>query len=903
MKHFFSFAFLAAALASSPLLAKDIDSSLEESLELRRISEYWKEKNYSTAKLQILNFLSKNPKNSYADQLYAMLGDLYFQEKNYSDALAAYDKIEGKEFRLKSQFHRLHSLYEMGKQEEYIFSSELFLKDPNATAEEITTVRFELAESHFCKAHAPENQEHKKELFKAALEQYVQVVNSPLSDLTLLPRAQIYAYLGDYEKAATLYVNLAHKDREKKEEYLFQAASLQLYFDKNAAIDTFGALVKMEGKNASKAAFNQLNLLFQEKRYKDFILAHEKSGKWVPQEKNSVIHYYLGKSLFKTNNYASAIDPLLHSLGSKELDRIQEKNALVTVIACAKETQDLYLFERALAHLKTAFPQDRETTHSLMMLSQLCKEKKQWAKARQAIQGIIELSPDHPQKETLLYDRALYLVHEQKWEEGGVAFEAFLKEFPSSSHKIHAHRHLVSLRLEALKEASKETRKMKQEELIQSLALALEEKKTFSSEEKQKMRFLLAKTQYELGKYEEAIGEFSEYTRDFHKDPTCADAYLLLAYCYHKSSRDEVHFVLNAERALATKPNLQGALDLHLTLFNTYLGLAEKAADEEKREMISKAAGHLFLATEKPVNRENLRWLASYYFDGAQGGKGESAERCVIVLQKLLGINESAESLSISAETLDREAEAMKLAEIYAKTDRNAQRKDLLRALADQQRARPNLKWKYQRMAHFELARAYLDLGDKQMALTTFSDLIASSSHTSSYFALAAQLEKAKLEYSLLPPSERSEGSTAIQGICDTLKEVQIKRKLHSEPLHLEAGLCYIDIKTELAPPEQKTEKRRFLLEKMKESFATRGDPLVEQYLSAAEQFPEKVELYHSYLSYIDAEIVRLDAEKKHSFALMKEAKLKFEQLLTDASDATLAHRIRTSTEALGKSL
>lgn len=862
MKQFFSLLLLAASLAGVSLQAKDIESSLEESLELRRISEYWKEKNYATAKSQIIYFLGKNPQSPYVDQLNAMLGDLAFQEKNYPEALVCYDKLEEKEFRLKTLFRRLHSLYETGKYEEFILSSDLFLNDPNATAGEIQTIHFELAEAYFCKAHAPENEEAKTELLQQALSHYNQIQKTKFAPMALLPQAQIYAQLEEQEKAASLYLLLAQSDSDKKEEYLFQAASLQLHFDKKASIATYTSLIGLEGKHASKAAFNQLNLLFQEKLYKEFVLAHGKSSRYITQDKASLIQYYLGKSLFKTHNYAAAIDPLLQALSSKELDQIQEKNALVTVIACAKEVKDLTLFEKGLAHLKAAFPQDRETTNSLLMHAQLCREKKQWTKARADVKEILSLSPDHPQKESLLYDNALCLVHEEKWEEGAAAFDAFLTDYPESSYRTQARRHLVSLRLEDLKHAGKQTRKIKQEELIKSLEMALEEKKTFSTTEKQKMRFLLGKTHYELGMYEEAIGEFSEYARDFHKDPSCGDAYLLLAYCYHKESRDEIHFVLNAEKALSLNPHLQGALELHLTLFNTYLGLAEKSLPDEKREMITKAAEHLFLAIEKPVQRENLRWLAAYYFEQSETGSKEAAERSALVLQKLLGITDPASSLSITAQTLDREGEAMKLAEIYAKTNRQNERKKLLEALTAEQRNQPHLAWKYQRMALFELANARLSLDEKQEALAAYDELISSSSHISSYFALAAKLEKAKLQFSLLPSSERTEDAQTVQAICDTLKEVQLMRKLHSEPLHLEAALTYIDIRTELAPPDQKTFQRRFLLEKMRENFSNRGDPLVEEYLSAADRFPEKEQLYRRYLGYIDAEIARLDAGK-----------------------------------------
>ena len=902
-KRFFPILLFAVVGLFIPLSGKDVETSFEESLQLRRIAEYWKEKDYSTAKIQIREFLNKNPKSTFIDQLYAMLGDLYFQEKNFKEAADSYDKIEGKQFRQKCQFHRLHSLYEIGKHEEFILSSDLFLKDPNAKTEELNTIRFELAESYFLKAHAPENAKKKKELLKAALTEYQQLMQTKFSDLTLLPQAQIYACFEEHSKAASLYLLLANKDANKKEEYLFQAASLQLSDDKKAAIETFGAISEMNGKYASKAAFNQLNLLYQEKRYRDFILAQDKALKHISQDKLSLIQYYLGKSLFHVGDFVKAIDPLSQSLAGKNLDRAQEKSALLTLTACAKETQDFALFEKILSHLKSAFANDEETTHVLLMHMQWCRDKNEWGKARADIKELLEISTHHPQREALLYDNALLLSQEGKRQEAATAFETFIKEFPQSANKMSALRHSISNRMEDVKHASQESERVKKEQLLIALTQALEENKIFSPTEKQKIRYLQGKMYFELDQHDEAIVTLGEYIRDFPKDPSCADAYLLLSYSYQKGSRDEIHFALNAEKALAFNPQLQGNQDLHLTLFNTYLSLAGTVSADEKAEMIEKAADHLFLALDKPINNENQRWLAGYYSQRYQNGQSTFLERTAIVLEKLLNISNQSLALSISPETLDREGEAIKLADVYAKTGRLKDRAKLLEALIKQYHTHPDYQWKYQRMASFELGKTYLSLDENERALQTFDELISSSSHISSYFAIAAQLEKAKLKYLMLKEVDRLEDSKEVLMICDALKDVQSKRKLHSEPLHLEAAFHYVEIKSDLARPDQMNNRKRFLLQQMKENFSSKEDPLVKDYLSSAAQFPEKNRLYQQYLAFIDAEMLRLEGLENHDAVLLKQAQAKLDELLKEASEEPLTQRIHQSKNALEQAL
>jgi TolA-binding protein len=886
-KRFFPVLLLALAVLFSSLSAKNVDSSFEEGVELRRISEYWKEKDYKTLKVQIHDFLSKHPKSSHLDQLYSMLGDLYFQEKNYAYAAAAYDKIQEKKFRRTSQFNHLHSLYEIGKYDVFILASDLFLKDPNAKAEEIDTIRFELAEIYFCRAFAPENEKRKKEWMKAALSEYQQLMQTKFGEMTLLPQAQIFAFLEEYQKAASLYLLLSHKDQSKKEEYLFHAASLQLHFDKVKAIDTFGSIYELCGKSASKAAFNQLNLLFQEKYYREYILIHDKAFKYIAQDKVPLMQYYLGKSLFHTHDYAKAIEPLSQCLASKTLDRAQEKNVLITLIAVAKETGNLTLFEKMLASLRAEFSYDDETANVLLLHSQLCRDKKEWSKARSDIQEILELNPRHPEREALFYDNALLLAQEEKWQEAASAFEEVIKEFPESAQRVTMIRQIVSCRMEDVRRASPSAEKVKKERLLVAIKSAVREKKSFSPEEKQKMRYLVGKVQFELGQYEEAIECFNEYVQDFSKDSTCADAYLLLAYAHQKVEPDDIYFILNAEKAIGLNPKLQGALDLHLLLFNTCLSLAEKAPRLKKAELIAKAADHLFLALDKPASIQNQRWLAGYYFQQYQTGDNTAIDRAVIVLEKLLGMEGNSSAL-----TLEKEAEALKLAELYRKMDRSKERAQLLEALTKEQKTHSEFQWKYQRMAQFELGKAYLALAEREKAHKNFEELISSSSHISSYFALAATVEKAKLDFSSLKEKDRSEDSAAARAICNTLKNVQIKRKLHSEPLHLEAALCYVEIKSELVPKAERGKRALFLLGQMKENFSSLDDPLVQQYFSPAAQFPDKERLCRQYLTFVEIEMQRLRAEETHNAPLFQEASKKMDQLLAQATDETLIQRI-----------
>lgn len=880
---------ISAIFLMGATLLTSIHAQDAENLELKAISEYWKEKDYATVKIQIRDFLAKYPNSPYADQLHALLGDLFFQEKKYSDAFQSYSTIQDKQWQLKCGFRKIHSLYEIGDYENLTASVELLLQDPSLKQDHLETIYFEAAESYFYLAHCPENEGRKNALLLSALAYYQKLEKTFLADMTLLPKARIHAALQEHEKAAELYLCLAHRSNAR-EEHLFEAARHQSYFDKKAAIETFQETIDTDGALAPRAAFNKLALLFEEKRYEDFILSQEALSHLIPQEKASLIRFYLGKSHVFSRDFERAIPHLSESCACSELQKEERKSALISLSVCAKEMSDLSVFEHTLDAFKKEFSDDLEMANILIMHAQVCRDKKHWASSRNSVKELLSLFPDHPQRQSLLYNSALTFLEEEKWDEGASAIQAFLQEFPEDPQTGALLRHCVSARLKSLKQASYETRKVKQEQLLGTLKAAMQEKETFTPEEMKNIQLLAGKTLYALGRYDEAIETLTPHTQEFEGDPSYPDFHLTLALCYNQGLKDDMQFALHLEKALENHPNLSGATDFHLALFNIYLKETQAAPAKEKADWMAKAADHLFCALDKPISSDNQRWLAGYYFEQSHSKDPRALERAAIVLEKLL---------EMQPYTPDREKEVLKLASVYEKMHLPEKQVILLQDLRHAQNASSEEPWKYHRLTQFELGKAYASLGEKEKAIHTYEDLITSSSHASSYFASAAKLEKTKLEFSLLPAEECYEDSEALMALCNTLKSIEVQRKLYSEPLHLEAALCYVEMKTAFTDPQEQAQKQYFLLEQVKNNFSSLSDPQVIDYLSAAAKFPEKERLYTQYMLYIDAELLRLNIDSD----TQNQVKQQLDQLLGSSSDQALRVRIQKSMEALDKSL
>ncbi len=909
--------FIGGLLPLISLSAVDRASSLQEGIEIRRIAEYCKEKNYSAVKTQIHNFFNKHPVSESNDALWAMLGDILFSENDFLAALTAYDHIKKQDLHTKTEFRRIHCLHALSRFKDLITATRTFLSNVDVPKEEQSALHLQMANALFRLSLTAEDQEEKKKYLHEAKAEFKLLHNTGYADQAVLPLAHIHTFLKEYPQAVSMYRMLIEKDVKNKEEYLLQILQLQLRFDRSSAIETCERIYELGGAAAPQAAFNQLSLFFQEKRYRDIAHFQERTLKHIAKEQLPIAHYYIGRSLFHMGDHAGAAVNLEKYLSSKSDDNPQRtKNALLTVLQCAKEMDNFALFEKTLFEVKTAFPHDEETVKAILLHSQLCRNKGKASQALQNLKDVLESVSDLSQRDNILYDYALLHFREQHWMDSACAFEKLIKQFPAHPHHKSAWRHLIHCRLHAIKEAPLETAFVKKEELIATLQRALKEHGLFSAEERRRMRYILAKTFFENQKYERTLGELVEYVKDYHDHPQISDAYLMMALSHFRAGDDLDLFTAFAEQALSLQNALPDASKVHLSLFNTYLACAERAQDG-KNEILLKAADHLYQAFDHSVKKENQLWLANFYFHQYSDSKDAQKEhasffldRSIAVLEKILQFDPAHPALCISKETLDREGEAVKLSDLYADKKKNTERISLLETLTSAYKEHPDWAWKYQRLAQFHLASAFKEEKQWEKALETYAYLIASSSHANSYFATAAQLEKATLEFVLLDPSQQKENAKEIQEICDVLKELEIKRKLYSEPCHLEAALTYIDILTSLASDTKKVERRLELLNQMQQNFSSREDPLVAQYLSASAEFPEKHLLYQQYMCLVALETLSLEAQiaqtqnlNEKALELQAQANDQLLVLLAEVSEKRLKERVEKSKAALEKLL
>lgn len=886
---------LIALMVFSYLQADQDDPAFRESIELRQIADYWKEQDYTLAKQRIYQFLQIYPTTVFKEQLYAMLADLFLKEKNYQEAIDFYQKIALEKRSQTTLFHHFYCLYQLGLWEEVIIQAPHLMKHAGTTKEQLDTIRFSFADALMQIALNTEDPSYKKNLLLQAESEYKRLVSTCYVCDSLYSLAHIQVLLENPIQAANLYLTLAEKDPENKEQCLFKAGYLQMNAAPDKSIELFEKVCSLKKENGPQAAYLLLQVLFLQKEYNRLLFMREKFSDLLTLD--PLITYYTGKSFYQVNNPAQAIFFLTQFLEYPTIDVVYKKSAIVTLIACAKMTKNWLLLEENLAYLIDFFPQETQTLDLVLMYAQLCKQDQNWEKTALYLKKILDIFPSHPQKETLLYEQALCSIYEQKLEKGINQILDFLENFPDSSYAKQAWRQLLNCCMQDLKKSPPDLYSTKQSVFVTHAIKSLEQKGLFSEEERKKMHWLLVQSLFEQKQYQKSLAFSKKYVEQYGDS---SDTYLFTALCQEHLDFPALQIAENFERALAD-PKITHRRLCHRKLYNLYLSVAQEMPEETNGIFFLKAADCLFANIDELIELNNLDWLAHFYYQQFETTEKEKkrfyAKRSKTSFEKLL------DHSSLPVESW-LELEVLRLCTLYNYLGEKAKKVPLLEILSQQQKTFSHIEWKWQRRVLFELAIAYQEQKRYAEAMQAYDLLIDSSKHVLSYYGSAALLEKARLQFSLLSATERQENSMTILAICDALKEVQIKKKLLSEPLHLEAALEYIEVKSSLSstPMEKKLE----LLLQMKDNFSLTEDPSVQQYLSTQDLFPDKIQLHQDYLSFIDLEIISIKIQlakknqHKNIYQKLKEHALaKIDELDAKALHDSLQVRVQLSKEAL----
>ena len=825
-------------------------------------------------------FLSVYPDSAFSNPLCAALGDLFLREKNYSSALNYYIKINDADLLSRVFLSRMQCLYYMEWYATLADECEAFL-----TREEIessqrlqTTYYLAIALYQQC-LNAAKEPEALQKLALRAQPYFETLFQSELNNEVAAAFAHLCCILKDFPKASSIYLDLAKKNSGEEEEMLFQAALIQAEYDKELASQTFGEIVQ-KGKNKEKeAAYNRLVLAFDLKKYEQLVQAREEIFRQIPPDRAEMAHLFLGRSFLALKKYSEANEELRLFIANAEAGETL-RAALVSSLDASFQSNDLPSLDFALSKMKALYPADPEIPKSRFSRSLMLKRVQRTSEARAELESLLAEVPQFPQRAQASFELAHLDYQSGAWLSCRERVLSFLAEFPGHELSPFAWRYLISSSAELSSENPKEMG-IKQQ-LASDIEMLLGQRKILSPSERHDWEFLLAKTNFEMNRLEDAMRILEELTAGDTPFSHEGNASLLLALCYRDSLKNLDAFCSFAERAIEKKANLMDLGSIHASLFNAYLLRSETNAP-----LIEKAADHLFAAFEAkaPLQKENIFWLADLYYNQIQNDLDERLAPSSSLVLRAVSLLEHIvrPSGAILQPSLSLEPHFCKLGRLYSHLDRKQEAVVLLEKLAAQYHADPTSEWKCEREIDLLLGECYAAGAMEEEALRLFDVVAKEKSTLRTRIGASASLQSARLRTSKwLQQRLRSEDATFSQ-ILSQLKDLVLQRTLANEPLHLEAALDYIELQAQVNP--RCPEKRIALLDKAKKDFESTGDLLSKDYHEARSRNPRKDKIFHAYMLCIEAEILVSQSNMNENGSKQKELQAKAKDLLLQIID------------------
>ncbi len=859
----------------------EASSEENEALFVRRILEFWRDKENAIVKSQIDQFVAQYPQSQYVDSLLVVLGDVYWNEKNYESALKTYRDIHNPQYQEKVFNNTLDCLYHLGcfREVHQKLEGKVQVELEQVMDEQQALWTYYRAEAllNLAKQNIP-SAEGVNQL-ELAKHHFQKLLGSRHKTNARLGLTEIESLKGNAEQVVHYYLELAEEAPDKKDEMLLRAAHVQAQYDPEKALVELERIQGLYGEFSSDAAMKRLSLLFERERYRQIIDEEDGFYKAMKTSQHPILHLYVGRSYFHLNNYG---DALLHlqklqkpENSLPELDPAIEMSVLVMMGASAYHLHKLEDIQALRQKFQHQFPQDPSLADILYYEAMTLAWHQKYGEAISDLEALLSNFPYYHLKEDAVFEKSVLLFKQGRWQESREGFASLIEN--KSKWHLSALQYMPCLSLQILEEAENrgdpDIDKYR-EILIGDLKTVLGSCEDLETLRKARYVLQLGKTQYEAQHYHEAIETLNRFIENYPGDENLFQGHLLLALCYHEGIKDPARFAEQGETVLRIKPDFVDSSRLHLNLFNAYIELANNSSSSEP--LYDKAAEHLFSALQNPkesIRHENLLWLANHFYQKIKKSQQDyeteplSSPELIAWARKSLAIYESAlnKEIKFNEDSLNFEIEYFKWSNLYGWMDKLLDQQKILAFLMQAQNAQPQWNWKLRSRVLYSQANLNRILGRREEALNTYKNLFTSLKSSDPYIFNASKLQWTRLAFEALPVSKRKIEDPEMVGILKALKDVQIHKILEQEPIHLEAGMDYAGIRASLEPEEKRKEQQLFLLNRMKEDFNARDDLWSKEYFESRQSHPEKNALFERYMILADAHIRRLQGKAEEA--------------------------------------
>ncbi|MCH9703905.1 MAG: hypothetical protein K0U13_03860 [Chlamydiae bacterium] len=815
MKYFLAFLALLSPLSVearrhqkviAPLYEMDErDSREQELLAARRINCLIKDKEFSLARQQIYAFFDRFPASGKRDLFQVQLGKIALIEKEYEAAVAAFDAIRNPKTRDEMRLKRWQALYQLQSYE--LLYQEISPILALLKGKERREATFLVAEATFREAmilsHYKEGKQKAKELAKEALAHFDTIVrNKRYSAHAKLASAEIYRLLDQPKEAATLYLELAQSETEN-EELLFHAAAMLAKFDESKAAEIFHKVAYIGGIRSSESTYQWMQLLAKNENFEPLFSEKDLFLTKLPSFRMPLFHFYRGMAHYQKKRWQEAA-PLLGRSLDLGLIYPYDKNALFALIVCGHELNDLEIVERGYAPVQERYPAELGDVALLRAL--VYKNVGLIEEALAQFDLLIELKHSATVVERSMREKTEILIAQEKWQEAYTVCCAYQERFESQE--------MVKLAIDLCLNLDQNHL-----ELVQHIEKGLNYN-LFVDEEKAFYLNLMAKGLIKIERYEEAFAILQ-------KLEVCAEHESLLTLCSLKQGFRPEQIIVHGERALELDSSLPEADRLHLYLFNAYLDAAKESQDQQFNHF---AEEHLYCIIHSyPVSLENRLWLAHRFAKNE-----EKKERAIEIFEALL---------HSSGQISRFPREAFVLADLYTERSEHERAGELL-----QQLTALDEKSEFGDKIQLALAHHLGATGNTEEAIELYEQLENSDQPMVS---ARAKLQRCRLLF--------DHEATAV-----ALKMLWMKKRIQTEPVHLEAAVDYLELQANRMNKDELLE----LANEIHDHFTLEDDIWSKDYHTARYQMPSRDLIYQAYMRYIEAFIAETEGEQKKAHAL-----------------------------------
>jgi hypothetical protein len=830
---------------------KALKLSTDEGLFLRRVAEFYEEKEFDIVKKEINGYLTSHEKNGFSDYLTALLGDLFLQEKKYQDALGQYQAVSDPLIKDKIFFNVIQCLYETQSLDKVVFETKEYLKLQKQPNPKVISL---LADTLYQLSLLVKETDKQKELLLESKGYYEQMLALDNKEEAYEPLAHIFDLLNQPQDAYKYYLLLSQKDSDEKEYFLFQAAQIAVKFDKKKAIEHFDAIYQMNGQKAFDALFNKFLLHFDQKEYDQIVKVSPDVFRKLSKDQAIELRYVVGKSFYALKDYKKSIKHLKRFISLADPKNERMHSALTYLMSASCEIKDTKSFFLSSEHFKVYFPNDPEMGKVLYAHGLFHKELKNYKEAFSDFETIEAKYPEYVQKidYQLQASELCYLM--QNYEGATKKLASFYDKLTDSVQRKQALILLVNATIQ-MQNNIQQKDSLVYQKLLNYLN-DLTNLATLSDQEKAELIFLRGHLQIQMCLYDAAINDLNWYKEHVASKDLDPKFNLLLAIAYKEGKKDLLQFATFAEKAIDQDP-----VWAHQALFNAYRELGET-----KPEYFTQAADHLFhLMQRTTVEKNNLFWLADFYFDSFKKNpttlplQDQNFLRAKVLLEKLYVTQEEKNS--------EFEKIALKLFELYTKESLVYKQKEILHELEEQYQKHADQKFAYKPLVYFELASLY----EKEKNLSSMEQYytkILKETEKNPYIPFA-QLFKVRKDLQNIALEQFNLTNPTVITILDDLKNLKLQRHIASEPAHLEAALDLIDLQVALEK-DNPIEKKCYLLEKAQKDFASNEDIVSKDYHALREKMLDKNALYLTYMTFMQMEERAYQAIIKKDSLLMK---------------------------------